>query len=102
MTETKTKGKKRSLGTVRKTKNSKTGETMVFLQFNKDVQITIKGEPVSLGTAGCVFLTDLKKNEENLNFRLEKGWIDEKQADSIRQYASDKNVAYYIEAELAD
>lgn len=88
-------GGRRDLGVVKN--NGKN----VFINFNKDVQITFKGEKIDLGEFNCLFFTKKDKAMEDLEFKLEKGWVSEKAEEVQRRILADEEVKYLVSATLA-
>jgi hypothetical protein len=86
--------KKRTLGTV---KNS--GKA-VYAKFNKDVEILYKGEKIDLGENNVLFFTNKAKALEDVDFKVEKGWLSERAEEVQRSILAEESVKYIIEANL--
>lgn len=88
--------KRRSLGTIKNTGKA------VFAKFNKGVEITFNGEKIDLGENNILFFTNKTKAEEDLEFKVGKGWLSEKAEEVQRSILADDNVKYVIEANLSE
>jgi len=82
----KAKAKSWEIGTVRK----KNGNT--YIVFDKKVKVTVEGKELDLGEHNTVFINGKDKMNEDLEFKLEKGWITEDQVEQARNAMEEKNI----------
>lgn len=79
------------------TKNGKKAK----VQFAKGVTIQMDGETIDLGEYNSAFLQDQADMEKDLEFKLEKGWIDEEKANAEADRIQEKGITYVFKHKLA-
>lgn len=79
------------------TKNGKKAK----VQFAKGVTIQIDGETIDLGEYNSAFLQDQADMGKDLEFKLEKGWIDEEKANAEADRIQEKGITYVFKHKLA-
>jgi hypothetical protein len=83
----KSKAKSWEVGTVRK----KNGNT--YIVFNKDVKLSVTGQgELDLGEHNTAFINGKDKMNEDLAFKLEKGWMSEEQVEQAQNAIEEKNI----------
>jgi hypothetical protein len=71
------------------------------IQLAKGVTILLDGEPIDLGEYNSAFLQDQAEMEKDLEFKLEKGWIDEEKANAEADRIQEKGITYVFKHKLA-
>lgn len=71
------------------------------IQLAKGVTILLDGEPIDLGEYNSAFLHDQADMEKELEFKLEKGWIDEEKANAEADRIQEKGITYVFKHKLA-
>lgn len=74
-----------------------------YASFKKGVKITFEDKEVDLGQYGTTppFKTR-EKAEEDLDFRVEKGWMQAEVAEKVKTTFEEKNVRYVVEMPIKE
>lgn len=82
-----------------RTVETKNGKKSV-VQFAKGVKILFEGNEVDLGKYGSLFVKDRNELLNDLDFKVEQGWITEEQKEQNLEYIDEKNVKGSVQAPL--
>jgi hypothetical protein len=98
-TQTQNKPKNVTLLDIRTVETKSGKKTKV--QFAKGVTIQFNGETIDLGEYNSAFLKDRAEMEKDLEFLLEKGYIDEDKANEEADRIEEKGISFVLKTKLS-